>query len=133
MLLVKIMLASFDYPIYTYDDQGMMKRGLPSQFEMTEEIGMLADEMQALYDPLFDTTGTCAKFIGFETIDEKDRLLGMSQRLFSLVREYLPSYIEVQNVVPQTLFLAPMREDVLRNEKEAEEERESYIGGGDCE
>lgn len=133
MYLVKIMLASFDYPVYTYDDHGMMTKGLPVPFEMTDEMKQLAEQIQSLYDPLFDTSGYCAKFIGFETEKDKETLLNMSKSLYEMIRSFLPDNIQIINTVPQTLFLAPLRETVQANEKEALEEKESFIGGGDCE
>lgn len=139
MWTVKIILASFDFPIHSYDDNSEVFDvvGLPYGMPIPEGIKADADKIQSIYDSYFDTTGSYAKFLGFLTNEDKDVLLNMSYSLASSLKAILPEDVKIENTVGQTLLLAPMRKDVEEMDRKASEdlEKEDDDGqeGPDCE
>lgn len=139
MWTVKIILASFDFPIHSYDDDSEISNvvGLPYGMSIPEGIKAEANKIQSIYDSYFDTTGPYAKFLGFLTNEDKDVLLNMSYSLASSLKAILPKDIKIENTVGQTLLLAPMRKDVEEMDRKASEdlEKEDDDGqeGPDCE
>lgn len=139
MWTVKIILASFDFPIHSYDDNSEVFDvvGLPYGMPISEGIKAEADKIQSIYDSYFDTTGSYAKFLGFLTNEDKDVLLNMSYSLASSLKAILPEDVKIENTVGQTLLLAPMRKDVEEMDRKASEdlEKEDDDGqeGPDCE
>lgn len=139
MWTVKIILASFDFPIHSYDDNSEISDvvGLPYGMPIPEGIKTEANKIQSIYDSYFDTTGSYAKFLGFLTNEDKDVLLNMSYSLASSLKAILPNDVKIENTVGQTLLLAPMRKDVEEMDRKASEdlEKEDDDGqeGPDCE
>lgn len=139
MWTVKIILASFDFPIHSYDDNSEVSEvvGLPYGMPIPEGIKAEAIKIQSIYDSYFDTTGLYAKFLGFLTNEDKDVLLNMSYSLASSLKAILPNDVKIENAVGQTLLLAPMRKDVEEMDRKASEdlEKEDDDGqeGPDCE
>ena len=139
MWTVKIILASFDFPIHSYDDDSEISNvvGLPYGMSIPEGIKVEANKIQSIYDSYFDTTGPYGKFLGFLTNEDKDVLLNMSYSLASSLKAILPKDIKIENTVGQTLLLAPMRKDVEEMDRKASEdlEKEDDDGqeGPDCE
>ena len=131
MWIVKIILASFDFPIHSYDDNSEVFDvvGLPYGMPIPEGIKAEADKIQSIYDSYFDTTGSYAKFLGFLTNEDKDVLLNMSYSLASSLKAILPNDVKIENTVGQTLLLAPMRKASEDLEKEDDDGQE----GPDCE
>ena len=101
MWTVKIILASFDFPIHSYDDNSEVFDvvGLPYGLPIPEDIKAQADKIQSIYDSYFDTTGPYAKFLGFLTNEDKDVLLNMSYSLASSLKAILPKDVEIENMV----------------------------------
>ena len=139
MWTVKIILASFDFPIHSYDDNSEIFDvvGLPYGMPIPEGIKAEANKILSIYDSYFDTTGPYARFLGFLTNEDKDVLLNMSYFLASSLMAILPKDVKIENTVGQTLLLAPMRKDVEEMDKKASEdlEKEDDDGqeGPDCE
>ena len=107
MWTVKIILASFDFPIHSYDDNSEVSDvvGLPYGMPIPEGIKAEANKIQSIYDSYFDTTGPYAKFLGFSTNEDKDVLLNMSYSLASSLKAILPNDVKIENTVGQTLLL----------------------------
>ena len=99
MWTVKIILASFDFPIHSYDDNSEVSDvvGLPYGMPIPEGIKAEADKIQSIYDSYFDTTGPYAKFLGFSTNEDKDVLLNMSYSLASSLKAILPNDVKIEN------------------------------------
>lgn len=138
MWTVKIILASFDFPIHSYDDDSEVFDvvGLPYGMPIPEDIKAEAIKIQSIYDSYFDTTGPYVKFLGFLTNEDKDVLLNMSYSLASSLKAILPKDVKIENTVGQTLLLAPMRKDVEEMDRKASEDLEKDDDGKegpDCE
>lgn len=139
MWTVKIILASFDFPIHSYDDDSEVFDvvGLPYGMPIPEDIKAEAIKIQSIYDSYFDTTGSYVKFLGFLTNEDKDVLLNMSYSLASSLKAILPKDVKIENTVGQTLLLAPMRKDVEEMDRKASEDLEKDDDDGkegpDCE
>lgn len=135
METVKILLASFDYPIYTLDDKGNLKKGMPFGFSLSKEAEETALELQKAYDELFDTSGDFTRFMGFDTQEDKDRLEDMSRDLCRMLKGILPSYINVLNTIPETLLLAPLKKTIEENDERGKNslKKNPFRAGGDCE
>ena len=139
MWTVKIILASFDFPIHSYDDNSEVSDvvGLPYGMPIPEGIKAEAIKIQSIYDSYFDTTGLYAKFLVFLPNEDNDVLLNMSYSLASSLKAILPNDVKIENTVGQTLLLAPMRKDVEEMDRKASEdlEKEDDDGqeGPDCE
>lgn len=135
METVKLILASFDYPIYTVDDKGMQYHGLPKGIELPKDLEEEAELIQKTYDSMFDTSGDFTKFVGFEKEEDKDKLETLSKDLAKKIRKILPEIYPLINTIPETLLLAPLKKTIDDNDERGKESLKGnpFRPGGDCE
>lgn len=107
---IVLILQSFDYPVYTIDEEtGLRIEGLPKGFELTKEMIDIIDFMQKKYNEHFKEDEDAMTFIGFKSREEKIELENKSIELEKLIKDLVPEYIAVENKIPAILLLAPIK------------------------
>lgn len=135
METVKLILASYDFPIYTVCEDGSQIQGLPKGLRLPKEIEEDAVKLQKSYDRLFESFGDNIRFVGFEKEEDKDVLEALSKQLAKKIRKILPEIYPLVNTIPETLLLAPLKKTIEENDIRGKESLKGnpFRPGGDCE
>lgn len=97
---LEFMLDYHCYPIWVYSSNGgLLENDLIEELQKSEEIKELLEEIQADFDSLYLDTPVEFRYIGFSSLDDKERFRGKIKKAYDLICKQVGDKYNVKNQI----------------------------------